>query len=225
MTPNSPNTPNDASNRRRTDWAVEYDAEPIRIRDPVAEALGVLEAGDPFVITYEDVVKAAGHSCPTASGAFRIAQVGLDALYTGDVPVRSDIGVRVAGPRNDSTYGVMSRLISYITGAAQEDGFGGLGGGVGDRRTLLAFDAFEADTPAPTFRFNRTDTGETVEVTYHVSEVPDGGPAMGNLQEILAGSATDEMRDAFAEAWHGRVQTVLSDDSLFSVESLDTRSD
>ena len=56
--------------------AVEYDAEPIRIRDPVAEALGVLEDGDPFVITYEDVVKAAGHSCPTASGAFRIAQLG-----------------------------------------------------------------------------------------------------------------------------------------------------
>lgn len=216
-------TPTD-TNPIEENWAVEYDAEPIQIRDPVAEALGVLEAGDPFEITYQDVVKAAGHSCPTASGAFRIVQVALDALYTDEVPVRSDIEVRAAGPRHDSTYGVMGRLISYMTGAAQEDGFGGLGDGLGDRRNLLLFDAFESDTPAPTFRFRRTDTDETVEVTYHLSEVPDAGSVMAYLQDILAGSASDEQRDMFYEAWHGRVQVVLSDDSLFTAQSLDAGS-
>ncbi|MXR20914.1 hypothetical protein [Halobacterium bonnevillei] len=209
------------SNHTTTNLAIEYDADPIRIRDPVAEALGVLDSGDPFVVSYEDVVKAAGHSCPTASGAFRIAQLGLDALYPDDRPVRSEVEVHAAGPREDATYGVMGRLVSYVTGAAQEDGFGGLAGGIGDRRDLLQFDAFEPETPAPTFRFRRTDTGKTVQVTYHVSEVPDGGPALGALQQILDGSATAEQRDAFSDAWHGRVRAVLSDDSLFTVEAVD----
>jgi len=202
-----------------TDWQIEYDADPIEICDPVAEALGVLAPGDPFVVTYRDAVKEAGHSCPTASGAYRIAQLGLDALYPDDYPVRSEIEVQAAGPRDDATYGVMSRIVSYVTGATGDDGFGGLAGGYGGRRDLLVFDAFDPATPEPTFRFRRTDTDETVEVTYHVGDVPDGGPAIGNLQGILDGSASDERRAAFAEAWHRRVQVVLADDSLFTVET------
>ncbi|WP_123538438.1 hypothetical protein [Halosimplex salinum] len=209
------------SNRATTDWAVDYDADPIAIRDPVAEALGVLDPGDPFVVTYEDAVKAAGHSCPTAAGAYRIVQTGLDALYPDDHPVRSDIEVRVAGPRDDATYGVMGRIVSYVTGAAEDDGFGGLAGGYGGRRDLLTFDAFEPDSPDPTFRFRRTDTDETVEVSYHVRDVPDGGPAVGHLQRILDGSASEEQRSAFAEAWHRRVRVVLTRDALFTVEQID----
>lgn len=211
-------TPSDAP--RTTNWNIDYDIDPIEIRDPVAEALAVLEPGEPFVITYTDVVKTAGHSCPTASGAYRIAQLGLAALYPDTHPVRSDIEVKAAGPRDDATYGVMGRLISYVTGAAEDDGFGGLAGGLGDRRNLLTFDTFDPGTAAPTFRFRRIDTDETVEVTYRVSDVPDGGQATGNLQQILDGSATDEQRDAFADAWHSRVQTVLLDDSLFNVKTV-----
>lgn len=203
-----------------TDWQVDYDVDPIEIRDPVAEALGVLEPGDPFVISYTDAVKEAGHSCPTASGAYRIAQLGLDALYSDGYPVRSEIEVQAAGVRDDAAYGVMSRIISHITGASEDDGFGGLAGGYGGRRDLLVFDAFDPDTPEPTYRFRRTDTNETVEVTYHVSGVPGEGPAIGNLQEILDGSASDQQREAFADVWHRRVQVVLSDDSLFIVEKV-----
>jgi hypothetical protein len=217
----SENTTRTDTNHAEQNRVVEYDVEPIRIRDPVVEALAVLDPGDPFVVTYEDVVKAAGHSCPTASGAYRIAQVGLDALYPEDLPVRSEIEVLAGGPRDDATYGVMGRLISYVTGAAQEDGFGGLAGGHGDRQNMLTFDAFEPDSAAPTFRFRRTDTEETVEVTYHVGDVPDGGPALGNLQQIIEGRASDEERELFADVWHGRVQSVLSDDSLFTVTAIE----
>ncbi|MFQ3286022.1 hypothetical protein, partial [Natronomonas sp.] len=150
-------TPTD-TNRTEENWAVEYDVEPIRVRDPVAEALGVLKPGAPFVITYRDAVKEAGHSCPTASGAYRIAQLGLDALYPDSDPVRSEIEVQAAGPRDDATYGVMSRIVSHVTGATEDDGFGGLAGGYGGRRDLLRFDALDPDTPDPTFRFRRTDT-------------------------------------------------------------------
>lgn len=212
-------TPTD-TNRTDSNWAVEYDVEPIRIRDPVAEALVVLEPGEPFVVTYEDVVKAAGHSCPTASGAYRIVQLGLKALYPDELPVRSEVEVLAPGPRDDATYGVMGRLISYVTGATQEDGFGGLAGGYGDRQNMLTFDAFDPDSADPTFRFRRTDADETVEVTYHVGDVPDGGPALGDLQQIIDGTASEENRELFAEVWHGRVQAVLSDNYLFTVTTV-----
>jgi hypothetical protein len=206
--------------RTGTNWQVDYEVDQIEIRDPVAEALGVLEPGNPFVITYTDAVKEAGHSCPTASGAYRIAQFGLDTLYPDSYPVRSEIEVQAPRSRDDATYGVMSRIISYVTGATEDDGFRGLAGGYGGRSDLLHFDAFDPDTAEPTFRFRRTDTDETVQVTYHVSEVPDGGPAIGNLQQILDGTASDQQREAFADAWHRRVQVVLSDDTLFTVESV-----
>lgn len=204
-----------------TYWSVEYDVDPIRIRDPVAEALAVLEPEQPFVITYEDVVKAAGHSCPTAAGGFRIAQLGLAALYPDSAPVRSDIEVHAGGPKEDPSYGVLARLISYVTGAAEEDGFGGLAGGYGDRRNSLYFG--DSDGPEPTFVFVRTDTDEAVRVTYHVSEVPDAGEAVEYLPKLVQGTATTEERDAFREAWHDRVRTVLADDGLFTVEPVDPR--
>jgi hypothetical protein len=217
----SENTTATDTNRTETNWAVDYEVDPIRIRDPVAEALVVLDPGEPFVVTYEDLIEVAGHSCPTASGAFRITQLGLDALYPEDLPVRSEIEVLAGGPREDGTYGVMGRLISYVTGAAREDGFGGLAGGYGNRRNLLTFDAFDPASADPTFRFRRTDTGEAVEVAYHVADVPDGGPALDNLQRIIEGRASDDDREAFSEAWHGRVRSVLADDSLFSVTAVD----
>ena len=62
--------------------------------------------------------------------------------------------------------------------------------------------------------------GSAVLAGLHICDVPDGGPAIGNLQRILAGSASEEQRAAFAEAWHRRVQVVLDDDSLFTVETV-----
>ena len=88
----------------QTNWNVEYESvEPIRIRDPVAEALTVLEPGEPFAISYADVVKEAGHSCPTASGAFRISQLGLAELYPDpdEYPVRGDVEVLGLAPEGE----------------------------------------------------------------------------------------------------------------------------
>jgi formylmethanofuran dehydrogenase subunit E len=201
-----------------TNWNVEYQGvEPIRIRDPVAEALTVLKPGEPFVISYADVVKVAGHSCPTAAGAFRIAQLGLAELYpnSDEYPVRGDIDLTAGGPKSDATYGVMSRIVSYITGAAEEDGFDGLAGGYGNRRDHLHFDV--TDAADPTFTFERTDTDDAVQVTYHVRDLPSAGPATQNLKKLIDGTATDEERTVFAEAWHGRVRRVLTDDDLFTI--------
>lgn len=207
----------------RTRWRIDCEnAEPIRIRDPVAEALTVLEPNEPFVITYEDVMKAAGHSCPTASGAYRITQLGLDTLYPDEHPIRGEIEVTAGGPKDDPAYGVMSRIISYVTGAAEEDGFGGLSGGYGGRKGLLQFADLEAD--GPTFVFTRTDTGTSIQVTYHVSDVPDAGPATQNLPKLIEGTATTEEREAFSEAWHGRIERILTDDDFFTIQDQAARS-
>jgi hypothetical protein len=201
----------------QTNWNVTYeDVEPIRIRDPAAEALAVLDRGEPFVISYDDVIKEAGHSCPTASGSYRLTQLGLDALYPDEHPVRGEIEVTAGGPKEDPAYGVTSRIVSYITGAAEEDGFSGLAGGYGCRRHRLRFG--EIGTTEPAFVFTRTDTDESLRVTYHVSDVPDAGPTTRYLDEMIDGTATADEREAFAEAWHGRVERVLTDDSLFTVE-------
>lgn len=204
-----------------TNWQIDYESvDPIRIRDPVAEALAVLDPGDPFVISYRDVVKQAGHSCPTASGAFRLTQLGLAELYPTEIPVRSEIEVTMGGSKSDSAYGVLSRIISYITGATTTDGFGGLAGGHGDRQNLLHFGDF--DVVDPTVAFERRDSGESVTVTYHIGDVPEAGPAIRYLSSILDGTATPDERTQFADAWHSRVQTVLQDDSLFTVSPGDT---
>ncbi|MDG5778311.1 hypothetical protein VB773_11820 [Haloarculaceae archaeon H-GB2-1] len=110
----------------------------------------------------------------------------------------------------------MSRLVSYVTGAAEEDGFGGLAGGHGGRTDLLSFGDFADDEPA--FRFRRTDVDETVQVTYHVADVPEGGPGTQYLSKLLDGTASEEERAAFSADWHDRVGTVLTDDDLFTVE-------
>lgn len=207
----------ESTQKAETNWNVEYEnVDPIRIRDPAAEALAVLDPDEPYVVSYADVVKIAGHSCPTAAGAFRIAQVGLDALYPDSLPVRSEIEVTAGGPVSDPSYGVTSRLISYITGAAREDGFGGLAGGHGGRKNMLTFGEIDAD--GVVFRFERTDTGDAVKVTYDTTKIPKSGPATRNLPKLIDGSATDEERAAFADAWHGRVQAVLTDDEPFTVE-------
>lgn len=42
---------------------------PIKLKDPLAAALGAVEADHVFYYHYTDIVKMSGHSCPAVSGA------------------------------------------------------------------------------------------------------------------------------------------------------------
>ncbi|HZF69530.1 MAG TPA: hypothetical protein VEZ39_01595, partial [Sulfuricurvum sp.] len=57
----------------------------ITMYDPLSEVLGASNDG---MITYgySDIVKLAGHSCPTVAGAYLMLHKGLKALYEDQSP-------------------------------------------------------------------------------------------------------------------------------------------
>src|SRR5574340_805498 len=123
--------------------------EPIRIKDPLAIALGAMDKNEAFVFTYTDAIKLAGHSCPAVSGAYKLTQLALKKLYGNEIPIRGQIKVTFKGGLDHKVNGPISQVVTLITGAAGESGFKGLGGGRYNRQNLLSFDeASEADEDA-----------------------------------------------------------------------------
>lgn len=65
-----------------------FDAVPrFKMRDPLAEFLGAAEGGV-LEYAYVDVVKLAGHSCPTVAAAYVLGCRALVALYPDSIPER-----------------------------------------------------------------------------------------------------------------------------------------
>jgi len=194
-----------------TPWSRLADAEPIAVRDPLAELLGMVPPGEPLTVTFPEVAKAAGHACPAVAGAYRCTQLALAALYPDSLPVRSAIAVTVGGSPTEPGVGPMTDVVRHVTGAADESGFEGLAG-CGGRRGLLTFE--DASGPGRTFAFERVDTGARVRVSFDPSATgvdPDagGGDIQALLPKLLDGRASAAARDRFYAAWHGRVARIL----------------
>jgi len=194
-----------------TPWRRLASAEPIRVRDPLAEVLGMVPAGEPLVVRFANVATAAGHACPAVAGAYRSTQIALEKLYPDEYPVRSDVAVTVGGAPDDHGLGPMANVIRHITGAADETGFAGFGG-FGGREDLLSFG--DVDAPGRAFRFERSDSEEAVVVSFDpaatgVDPEDGGGAPMQTLSAVVSGEASAEERDAFHEQWHDRVQQIL----------------
>lgn len=204
-----------------TRWKPAFyaDVAPIKMRDPLAEFLGAVENGEELIFTYGDAVKLAGHSCPAVSGAYKITQKALNALYGNTTAVRGEISVRVLGSVDEDACGPVSQIITLITGAAPETGFAGLSGKFA-RRNKLVFDAGHTEPHA--FVFTRDDTACSVKVTYHPDVLPSD-PAMPRLfTKCLVGTATTKQAQGFRQMWQERVKAVLFEEveGLFSVEEL-----
>jgi hypothetical protein len=212
----------------QTSWQRLATAAPIHVRDPLAVVLGMVPEGEPLVITFADVAKAAGHACPAVAGAYRSTQLALERLYPDELPVRSEIAVTVGGEPGDSGLGPMANVIRHITGAADETGFAGFGG-YGGRENLLRFDDVAA--PGRAFRFERTDTGAAVVVSFEPSATGvspgagggggGGGAPMQTVLDVVSGDADDEKTALFRDQWHTRVQRILeapADGGPISVE-------
>lgn len=182
-----------------------YEQAPVvQTRDPFAEMLGAAKDGM-LEYHYVDAVRLAGHSCPTVAGAFLMGRAALAALFPNEPAERGAIAVHMPAPESEGTTGVTAQVLTLLTGAASDNGFHGIQGRF-KRSGLLSF-AERREGEAITFK--RIDTGESVAVSLNVSPVP-GDPAQGaRMAAILHGSADDEQRAAFANAWQDRVRRLL----------------
>lgn len=182
-----------------------YDSvEPITLKDPLADFLGSFKDGI-IKIKYMNIVKSAGHSCPTVAGAYLITLSALKALYPDSLPIRGEIKVSFKGPMEEGVAGVISNVISNITGATETSGFKGLAGKFA-RHSLMDFNAPIKSSA----RFTRTDTGKCVDVFYDPSSVPANPNMQPLMQKMMQGAASSEDKKQFGIFWQERVKEILT---------------
>lgn len=175
----------------------------IKVVDPLANVLGAFEEGL-YEFNYLEVVKAAGHSCPTVAGAYITTYAGLKALYPNSPAVRGEIKVEFKESLEDGVAGVISNVISQITGATDKSGFKGLGGKFA-RHSLMSFD----EDISSSVRFTRLDNGKSVDV-YYDSSLVGGSPKMQQLmQKMMGGMANAAEMKEFGELWQDRVKRIF----------------
>ncbi len=182
--------------------------EALRLHDPLAEFLGALEDGV-MEITYLDLVKFAGHSCPTIAGVYLMAKMGLERLFE-DLPVRGEIEVHVKGSKGEGVNGVIGNTLAYICGVSDEAGFKGIGGKF-DRSNKLFYNAPIQGEVA----LKRTDTGTKVELSYDPSIVPPEPRMKELMQKLMMGQGGPEEKKEFGQLWQKRVEKILTSKELW----------
>ena len=181
-----------------------YDTvEDIKLVDPLSMVLGAFDEGK-YEISYLEVVKSAGHSCPTVAGAYIITNAALKALYPNKRAVRGGVKVAFEESSEDGVAGVIANVVSQITGATETSGFKGLQGQFA-RHSLMEFNSnIEASA-----RFTRVDNGKSVDVSYNPSTIMPS-PAMQPLMgKMMKGLATPEELKEFGALWQDRVARIF----------------
>jgi len=181
-----------------------FDVAPVvRVRDPLADFLGAARDGL-LEYRYVDVVRFAGHSCPTVASAFLATRAALRALYPETLPRRGEVRVELRDAVDEGVTGVIGSVAGLLTGAAGAGGFHGIGGRFG-RQDLLAFGV----PMRSQLRFTRQDTGAAVGVSIDLRGVPGDPRAMQLMPRCLQGAASAEELEAFGAAWQARVRRLL----------------
>lgn len=179
------------------------DVEKIVLQDDLSDFLGAFEDGI-IEFSYPEIVKSAGHSCPTIAGAYLMTLKGLKALYGSEIPSRGGIKVEFREDLNDGVAGVIANTITNITGATETSGFKGLGGSF-VRHSLMKFGS-PIDSNV---RFTRIDTGVFVDVYYNSDGIP-GDPLIQELMpKVLYNSASADERTQFGSLWQDRVREII----------------
>ena len=193
-----------------------YDeVETIKVKDQLSNVLGAFESGN-YEFNYLDVVKSAGHSCPTVAGAYIITLEALKALYPNERAVRGNIKVEFKESLIDGVAGVIGNVVSQITGATDKSGFKGLNG-MFARHSLMDFNS-NIESSA---KFTRVDNGKSVDVIYNPSNIMPN-PAMQTLmQKMMQGDATPEELKEFGALWQDRVARIFENlDSVVTVKEV-----
>ncbi len=182
-------------------------APTIAMRDPLAQFLGAAQNGI-IEYGYTDVVRLAGHSCPTVAGAYLMALHGLRALYSDEMPVRGDVEVFMQGAPGSGVTGVIASVVQLITGAAGETGFPGAGSlALFARKNLLTFGADVAGE----LGMRRRDTGKAVTVHVDNAVVPWPEEMRPLMVKAFSERADAAELERFAQLWQERVRSMLID--------------
>jgi len=177
--------------------------ETIKVQDDLSSFLGAFENGI-YEISYLDIVKSAGHSCPTIMGAYLITLEALKALYPESIAKRGEIQVFFSEHQDEAVAGVIGNVIMNITGACTTNGFKGMAGKY-DRNHLLKFEQDISDASA---RFTRVDTKKSVDVFYDSSSIQFDPSIQGLMQKCVTGEASADEKIAFGNLWQERVEEI-----------------
>ena len=177
--------------------------ETITLKDPLSDFLGTFEDGV-VEFNYIDIVKSAGHSCPTVAGAYLMALEGLKALYGKSMPIRGEIFVSFKEDQNDGVAGVIANVLTQITGATESLGFKGIGGNF-VRHDLMKFN----DTINSSIKLQRLDNGDSVEVIYNPSMIASDPRQQILMQKIMQNNATVTDKILFGKLWQKRVENIF----------------
>ncbi len=189
------------------------EVEPIRFKEPFAETLGAFKQENAVLeYSFIDVVKMAGHACPTTAGAYLCCHQTLKKLYPDEIPIRGDISITIYGEPDEGVFGVISQVFSLLTGAAPATGFRGLGHKF-KRKDLLKFNPEKTDTDALCFKFQRLDNNKTVYVRFYPNKIPFAEHKAKRLGELLEKviweAAKDEEQKEFQNLWMEKVRDML----------------
>jgi len=177
--------------------------ETIKVKDNLSNVLGAFENGE-YEFSYLDVVKSAGHSCPTVAGAYIMTLEALKTLYPNQRAVRGDIKVEFKESLTDGVAGVIGNVISQITGATDKSGFKGLNGKFA-RHSLMSFDS----NIESSVRFTRVDNGKSIDIIYNPSSVMADLRLKPLMIKIINGEANQSEQKEFSILWQDRVERIF----------------
>lgn len=187
------------------------EAPTIELTDPLANFLGATVDGN-ITYTYTDVVKLAGHSCPTVAGAYLMTRQALVHLYGEETPERGNIKIEMRDAMDEGVTGVIGNVISMITGAAGPGGFRGVGPKF-KRSGLLDYGVKQTAE----VRFTRLDTGASIGADYDASHVAPSPKQGALMQAIMSGTASPEQKKEFGAMWQERVGIIMTSSELWPV--------
>jgi formylmethanofuran dehydrogenase subunit E len=192
------------------------EVQSIRFLEPLAQTLGAIRGEEGMLeYTYADVVKMAGHACPTTAGAYLACRKALEKLYPGQVPVRGDISIILYGEADQGVFGVIGQVFSLLTGAAPASGFRGLGHKF-KRKDLLRFQPPTPETSGVKglrFDFHRLNARKFVRVDFLPALIPFSPEKAGRtgqlMEKVLWDAARPEEREEFRSLWMEKVRNML----------------
>lgn len=169
----------------------------VAVYEPFAEFLMAGQEEYQFSISLLDVVRFAGHACPSMVGAFLISQRAIQELFPEtNTCIRGQVAIEIPTSSDQGATGPIANVFSMIFGAWEKVGFGGLQGKF-VRRGLLKFSA--EGVPQGVFRFHNLLTGAKVDISYH--------PSKADVKVDMIKPDTENL--PFQKMWRMKITAIL----------------